>query len=76
MDTQREKFKLIRPKLRDRRHKLERALKVKAPVLRAALDAQRQLSKELAEHIEQCRAAGGDCRQLRQCIGDACAGGV
>jgi hypothetical protein len=72
MDIPLAKYKLIRPKSYRKKGKIERALKVPAPVLRAALDAQRQLSAELSVHVAACRAAGGDCSEIGRCIGDAC----
>jgi hypothetical protein len=72
MNTPPAKSQLIRPRSYLKRGRIERALKVPAPVLRAALDAQRQLSAELSAQVEMCKANGGDCSAISRCIGDAC----
>ncbi len=39
---------------------------------KAALEAKAQLFSELRDALHNCAHAGGDCSQLRVCVGESC----
>lgn len=49
-----------------------RRLSLSAPQSKHAATAAIELEKAYAELLDECKAAGADCTQLRICIGNAC----